>query len=186
MAKSTDGSTRLDAGFSDMRSPITPSGLQKTSSSKIYERSVGYLPFAKLLNPTLNSLIMKVVGGQMARDNIRFTEYAESQLQQRIKIERRSSTMEGTSRKDFAHYLLNSRDPQTGKGFEYSELQADIGLLIAAGADTVATTLSATFFYLVHNPHVLSKLTTELRSTFVSTSEIRHGPKLASCKTRTI
>ena len=39
------------------------------------------------------------------------------------------------SRKDTFYYLLNSKDPVTGKMFTTEELQADSALIIAAGAN---------------------------------------------------
>jgi cytochrome P450 len=84
-------------------------------------------------------------------------------------------------RKDFFYYLLNAKDPETGKGFSKDELWGESNLLIIAGSDTTSTALAATFFYLVHNPHVLSQLVEEVRSTFDDVEEIVHGAKLSSC-----
>lgn len=36
-------------------------------------------------------------------------------------------------RKDFFHYLLDAKDPQTGEGYSMSELWSESNLLIAAG-----------------------------------------------------
>ena len=76
------------------------------------------------------------------------------------------------TRKDFSHYLINAKDPQTGKGLTNDELHADSSLIISAGSDTTAVTLSSTIFYLLHYPHVLDKLTTDIRSTFSSADQI--------------
>lgn len=50
-----------------------------------------------------------------------------------------------------------------------------------SGSDTTATQIAANFFYLTRNPHTLSRLASEIRSTFTSSREIRLGPKLDSC-----
>jgi cytochrome P450 len=50
-----------------------------------------------------------------------------------------------------------------------------------SGSDTTSTTLTATIFYLLHNPDVLSTLTHEIRSSFSNIEEIRSGPQLNSC-----
>ena len=42
-------------------------------------------------------------------------------------------------------------------------------------------TLAATLYYLLHNPHTLRTLETEILNTFTSSSEIRMGPKMQSC-----
>jgi cytochrome P450 len=86
-----------------------------------------------------------------------------------------------TDRKDFYYYLLSAKDPQTGSGYSSHELWAESSLLIAAGADTSSTALSASFHYLLHNPRTLQKLVKEIRSTFQDSTEIISGSKLNSC-----
>ena len=117
----------------------------------------------------------------MARDEIAFVEYANAQMADRKAIEESFMSIgKENPRKDFLSYLLHAKDPQTGKGFEKEELDADSGLLIAAGADTTSVTLSAAFFYLLKNPRVLTKLTEEVRMAFANVEEIRGGAKLNS------
>jgi cytochrome P450 len=84
-------------------------------------------------------------------------------------------------RKDFFYYLLNAKDPETGRGFSKDELWGESNLLIIAGSDTTSTALAATFFYLIHNPDVLKELAEEVRGTFDDVEEIVHGAKLSSC-----
>lgn len=106
----------------------------------------------------------------MARDNLRYNKYAASQMKQRIAAETDESK---PIRKDLAHYLLNARDPQTGKGFTTNELCSESSLLIAAGSDTTSIAISAIIFHLSHYPEVLNKLTSTIRSTFSSLDEIQ-------------
>lgn len=75
-------------------------------------------------------------------------------------------------RKDFVHYLLHAKDSVTGKSLTTAELYSDSSTLISAGSDTVAITLSATIFYLLHYSEVLEKLATQIRSTFSSIDQI--------------
>jgi cytochrome P450 len=84
-------------------------------------------------------------------------------------------------RKDFFHYLLNAKDPETGEGFAMPELWAESSLLIVAGSDTSSTCLAGTFFYLTHNPAVLERLAQEVRATFKDVEDIKPGPTLSSC-----
>lgn len=86
-----------------------------------------------------------------------------------------------TDRKDFFYYLLNAKDPETGKGFTMDELWGESNLLIIAGSDTTSTAMSGTFFYLAHNPAALRKLCDEIRSTFSDIEEIVTGPTLSGC-----
>lgn len=95
----------------------------------------------------------------------------------------RTKQGEDGDRKDFFHYLLNARDPETGQGFSTTELWAESNLLIIAGSDTPATAIAGIFYYLVHNTQVLRKLEDEIRSNFDNIDEIEnyYDRKLASC-----
>lgn len=101
--------------------------------------------------------------------------YSKAQAAERTKIGL------DTDRKDFFYYLLNARDPETGKGFTTPELWGESNLLIIAGSDTTSTALASAFFYLVHNPRTLDKLSKEVMSTFTDLEEIHSGPILNSC-----
>ncbi|CAJ2507046.1 Uu.00g082320.m01.CDS01 [Anthostomella pinea] len=68
------------------------------------------------------------------------------------------------------------------KNMKKSAIWAEAILFFAAGGETIASTLAATFFYLSQNPECYQKLATEIRSTFSSGSEIRGGPRLSSCR----
>lgn len=49
------------------------------------------------------------------------------------------------------------------------------------GADTTSVALASCFFYLLHNPTTLSKLTSEVRSLFVKVEDIESGSDFLSC-----
>lgn len=83
------------------------------------------------------------------------------------------------SKKDFFYYLLNAKDPETGKGLSTPELWGEANVLMIAGSDTTATTLTATIFYLVRNPHAMTRLKKEVRESFDSIEEIVSGPRLS-------
>ena len=84
-------------------------------------------------------------------------------------------------RKDFFYYLLNAKDPETGKGFSMDELWGESNLLIIAGSDTTSTAMSGAFFYLAHNPSAMQKVCKEIREAFADVEEIVTGPKLSGC-----
>jgi cytochrome P450 len=141
---------------------------------------VGYLPFIALVRPLMGTSIQDYIGGQSAADSLKFTNLANSRLAERIALEERlKAGGEKSTRKDTFHYLINSKDPVTDKSLTREELQADSALIIAAGADAMGLTLAATFFYLLHNSSALSKLTSEIRTAFMSPEEILN-PKLGS------
>jgi len=109
-------------------------------------------------------LSLPIVGGDMARDDKRFYQYAEDILGERIAAEEKGSE----ARHDIMHHLLQATDPVTGKGFSREQLNVESSLLIAAGADTTSVTLAAAFFYILHNPSVMHKLVNEVRSAYTS------------------
>jgi cytochrome P450 len=82
------------------------------------------------------------------------------------------------AKKDFFYYLLNARDPETGKGLATQELWGEANVLMIAGSDTTSTSLAAAVFYLVRNRHALEKLTHEVRTHFNNVEEIVTGSEL--------
>ncbi|KAL2217259.1 cytochrome protein [Thermoascus aurantiacus ATCC 26904] len=82
------------------------------------------------------------------------------------------------AKKDFFYYLLNAKDPNTGKGLATQELWGEANVLMIAGSDTTSTSLAATIFYLVRNPGAMEKLKKEVRENFSDVEEIVSGTKL--------
>jgi len=129
----------------------------------------------------MTSSAMQFMLGQSAEDNAVLVEYAASRLHARIADEKAAvAAGKETHRRDFMHYLLNAEDPKTGWRPSSAELEADSLSLIGAGADTIATVLAATLFYLLRNKPCLAKVTAEVREAFASPDEIHAGPKLES------
>ena len=83
--------------------------------------------------------------------------------------------------KDLFANLLEARDPLTLSALTEEQLIAEAGVLIVAGSDTVATALTATFFYCLLYPPTLSRLQDEIRSVFAEIDEIRISERLESC-----
>lgn len=82
------------------------------------------------------------------------------------------------AKKDFFYYLLNAKDPETGKGLTTPELWGEANVLMIAGSDTTSTTLAATLFYLVRSPATLAKLCAEVRGAFNEVEDIVSGTRL--------
>jgi cytochrome P450 len=135
---------------------------------------LGFHPCIGLIRPILTSPIMAWVPDKDAKDNAAYVKYASSQMEDRILAEKSSPA----TRKDFMHYLLNAKDPESGRALTRNELDADASLLISAGSDTMSITLSSTLFYLLHNPKTLAKATTEVRKQFSTADDIIGGDKL--------
>ena len=53
-----------------------------------------------------------------------------------------------------------------------AEIESNASLLLIGGSETTATLLSGVTYYLLTNPHTLSRLTAEVRSAFSSEAEI--------------
>ncbi|KAF2468670.1 benzoate 4-monooxygenase cytochrome P450 [Lindgomyces ingoldianus] len=154
---------------------FVPPTLRSASQFLYY---VGYLPFAALVRPLMGTSVQDYFPGQSARDSLKYTDLANSRLAERIEREKkRKEGGGGAERKDTFHYLLNSRDPVTGKEFTVEELQADTSLLIAAGSDGVTLASCALLFYALQQPHILRKLINEIREAFPTVEDIR-TPKL--------
>jgi len=139
---------------------------------------LGYAPFNFLTLPMLRAGIMDKIGGEIAEKQKKLTDYTHSLMETRVQND---SLADFANRRDFVHYLLRGRDPETGDtGITLSELKGEANLLVIAGSDTSKSTLTGFFFYLVRNPVVYKRLTDEIRSTFTNMDEIRSGPKLNS------
>jgi len=117
----------------------------------------------------------KILFRKIAAQRGQYMQYSKSQAVERTKLGL------DVDRKDFFYYLLNARDPETGKGFSMDELWGESNLLIIAGSDTTSTAMAGTFFYLAHNPATLQKLAKEIREKFDDVEEIVTGPKLNEC-----
>lgn len=118
----------------------------------------------------------KILFRKIAGMRERYMQFSKAQAAERMKMG------EDVDRKDFFYYLLQAKDPETGKGFSVPELWGESNLLIIAGSDTTSTALAATVFYLVHYPAVLEKLAREVRAAFGDVEEIKGGMKLSQCQ----
>jgi cytochrome P450 len=103
----------------------------------------------------------------------------ETRAKKQYALDDKSDTQ---ARKDFFHWLWDAKDPETGKGYSLSELNAECEVLTIAGSDTTSTVLSALFFYLSRNRNVQNRLAQEISKTFASYDSIRAGSELQSCK----
>lgn len=83
---------------------------------------------------------------------------------------------------DLFSFIIDVKDPETGRTLTETELAAESRFLLIAGADTTSTGMTGIFFYLTSNPDGLKRLTDEIRTTFDNPNDIRGGAKLKSCK----
>ena len=122
------------------------------------------------------SVLRRLVYGPIETfDKNPFTQYA------RAAVAKRMSPDHKPIGKDFISWLIDAKDPNTGKGFTLPQVWAESSLLIAAGADTSSTAMAAILFYLTRNPEKLAKVTAELQSCFPTVNAIHSGPDLTAC-----
>ena len=58
------------------------------------------------------------------------------------------------------------------EGLSNEELEDNVNVLIAAGADSTITTLSSLTYYLIHNPECYERLKSEIKNTFQAEDDI--------------
>ena len=118
----------------------------------------------------------------MPKDQRLYYQFLHQCVSERLQLRKKSHNIGQELRKDMFHYLCEAQDPDTGKpAYPEVELFAEANLLMHAGSDTTATSLSGFFFYITRDSRVYGKLTDEIRTTFASADEIAQGPKLTSC-----
>jgi len=115
-----------------------------------------YFPWTKAL---LNLMIdQKILEGRKA-----FYDWVGEQTEQRLSGE--------TQRPDFMTYWLRNSDTG-GHVLSCEEIVANNGLIIVAGSDSTANTLTSATYLLLRNPSVMEKLADEIRQLWNSHDEI--------------
>ncbi|EGZ76753.1 cytochrome P450 [Neurospora tetrasperma FGSC 2509] len=103
-------------------------------------------------------LLWRAKGAEVFRKSM---ESVDLMLKERLKMP--------VDRNDLFEGLVQ-RQEKLGLSFE--ELSSNAWLLVLAGADTTATTLTGTTYLLTQHPEVLKRVTQEVRSSFKSVEEI--------------
>ena len=96
---------------------------------------LGQMPLLKQLK--LGAVVMRDQGRKLGRR----LAFARKLLRERLDQEEQPARP-----KDLIHYLMQAKDPETGKGYEESELVSEINLLLVAGTSISALTSEARKF----------------------------------------
>ncbi|KAF8512371.1 cytochrome P450 [Hysterangium stoloniferum] len=88
---------------------------------------------------------------------------------------------QGGSKKDLFYYLLDEEGSGDAK-LSMTALIEEAGLLIFAGTDTTATTLSNTFYYLMSHPEIMKRLQKEIDEVFPRGTSIFDNFRAADMK----
>ncbi|RYP80318.1 hypothetical protein DL770_006265 [Monosporascus sp. CRB-9-2] len=112
-----------------------------------------------------------------------YYQFVHKSVTERIALQQEQAEKpESEKRQDIFYFLCEARDPDTSlPAYDETDLRAEANLLIIAGSDTTAISLSGIFFYLTGNPYQYQKLVKEIRTTFNTADDIVYGPKLSSC-----
>lgn len=112
-----------------------------------------------------------------------YFQFVHDSVTNRIKLYKEQvGVAEEDRRQDMFYFLCEATNPDTGRpAYDEDTLRAEANLLIIAGSDTSATSLSGIFWYLTGDPFRLEKLVSEIRTAFESADEIVHGPQLLAC-----
>ncbi|KAJ5202901.1 hypothetical protein N7449_004980 [Penicillium cf. viridicatum] len=139
---------------------------------KITQRSMTKLVQPKFCNLKIDRFFMSSKFNDIVNAGARIRERSEARTRLGNDIEK----------KDLFYYMMNTADAKTGIHFTPKDLWVESMLLMTAGADTTATAMSGTLFYLVHKPDLLARLVHEIRTTFADEEDIRMGTELNSCE----
>lgn len=143
--------------------------------------STGLEKFLPLLRGLYRDRCQYLAFGKQQVVKVMERQQQEQQQQKRGGDDDDNNNNSLTKRKDIFSLLLTAQDPDTGDNIPLPELWMESNTLIVAGSDTTSTTLAATLYYLLHNPHTLHRLRAEILATFSTRHEIRMGPKMQSC-----
>lgn len=148
--------------------------------------------------PAILTLKMDRVFLRCTTDRARnFEKTTKWQMEQRMTAD----CDDGAKQSDLFDKLLAARDSNTGASLTAKDLQAEamtfmvagtrqnillytklvLWLILNVGSDTMATTMTATLFYLLHYSLTLDRLRKEVDSTFAWVEDIVMGPQLNSC-----
>lgn len=114
----------------------------------------------------------------------KYNEFIHNSVTSRIAMQKEQANKpEEERRQDMFYFLYEAQDPDTGlRAYSDNDLRAESNLLLIAGSDTTAISLSGIFFYLTGDSWRYQKLVNEILTTFDAVEDIVHGPKLLGCK----
>ncbi|KAI1853895.1 hypothetical protein JX265_012580 [Neoarthrinium moseri] len=140
-----------------------------------------FLDFIVWLQPRGLEQILEVVTPPAVKQYFKFVH---DSVTDRITLQaEQAQKPESERRQDMFYFLFEARDPDTGlPAYKETDIRAEANLLIIAGSDTTAISLTGIIFYLTGNPRPYEKLVKEIRTTFASVEDIVHGPKLLGCQ----
>ena len=114
------------------------------------------------LSPTLHKWMPYFIPAEVAKAGVNHVNKSKAKILHRME-------KGDLARRDFSSYLFEKKDELKLNDWN---LAAYAQVMIVAGSETTATTLSAMTYYLCRNPLVYQKLKDEVRGTFRSADDI--------------
>ena len=102
------------------------------------------------------SLVMKFIPRKKREEFDQLAVYVKEKVAARLQ--------RGTDRPDLISYV--TQNDKEGNQMSQGELEANAEVFVAAGSETTASLLSGLTYYLCTNPHILGKVTAEIRNAF--------------------
>ncbi|KAK4494178.1 hypothetical protein PRZ48_014476 [Zasmidium cellare] len=112
---------------------------------------------------------------QKVKDDVQFfMDTAKGAIRQRLAAdeEREVAADEDGAKRHLDIVGLMLREMKGGDKLTEPEITSNSILIVAGGAETTSTCLSATMYHLCKTPHAMQKLKEEIRSTFTSSEDI--------------
>jgi cytochrome P450 len=142
-------------------------------------------PIVKLwvwLKPRGLDALLEMARPEKIRQYHNFLESSVSQRREEEEASQKAGDGMSQGRKDIFHYLFNATNEAGQPAYNNEDLLEEAGLIVVAGTDTTANTISGFWFYVTRYPRVYSKLVEEIRTSFKSADDIKTGLTLSSCK----
>ncbi|KAL1969566.1 hypothetical protein VTN77DRAFT_9004 [Rasamsonia byssochlamydoides] len=112
--------------------------------------------------PILQYIMRALIPPTLKKERAQMFRYTKEKVARRLASE--------ATRRDFMSPLIG--ESKEGKAFSVPELEVNAMTFVVAGSETTASLLTGLTYHLCKNPHVLDKLTAEVRSTFERDEDI--------------
>ncbi|KAJ4383964.1 hypothetical protein N0V86_000808 [Didymella sp. IMI 355093] len=119
----------------------------------------------KTYYPRIFDLILLILGKTIQKTRTAHMQHTATRITKRLE---QGKQTEGV---DLWTYALAQQE-KGKEGLSRGSMEANASLFMVAGTETMATTLSGLAYMLMRNPATMSKLTSEIRESFASSSEM--------------
>ncbi|KAF7861417.1 hypothetical protein EAF04_007982 [Stromatinia cepivora] len=112
--------------------------------------------------PLIETMVFRLLPKSVMEMQRKHSEFANDRINKRLNLEKQKPDFVASFMKDNINFHKIS----------LKETQSNLAILLVAGTDATATSISGTLLHLVQNPEKLTKLVSEIRTAFQSEEEI--------------